>query len=273
MPSYLRNRFFREMADSDYKAQEKVVVLLAGEKIYPRVAEDIVQTLTEKGAKKVRIIGGYASSESKTSFAVQCNYDGPYHNVSPLLMSWELVKLNDDGSYEFVGDDEPGNVTLFHLDGTGSIVQGFLLGDVASRQERGKCPVCGMDGPFFWDIGRTNDAEAQIQVMGLSEKKIKGATVNLTALRTDLLALAGVEELQIEVAKEDMNDPYSMDVLNLYVAPKVAVNSDHTSWRHEVHGDLRRPTETCMIACRILRPSVHFSRRYYKITTRHQKIT
>ena len=243
MPSYLRNRFFREMADSDYKAQEKVVVLLAGEKIYPRVAEDIVQTLTEKGAKKVRIIGGYASSESKTSFAVQCDYDGPYHNVSPLLMAWELVKLNDDGSYEFVGEDEPGNVTLFHLDGTGTIVQGFLLGDVASRQERGKCPICGMDGPFFWDVGRTNDAEAQIQVMGLSEKKIKGATVNLTALRTDLLALAGIEELQIEVAKEDMNDPYSMDVLNLYVAPKAAINSDLASLIHEVASITKKSTE------------------------------
>jgi phosphopantetheine adenylyltransferase len=62
-------------------------------------------------------------------------------------------------------------------------------------------------------------------------------------LRTDLLALAGIEELQIEVAKEDMNDPYSMDVLNLYVAPKAAVNSDHTSMIHEVASITKKSTE------------------------------
>ena len=79
--------------------------------------------------------------------------------------------------------------------------------------------------------------------MGISEKKIKGATVNLTALRTDLLALAGIEELQIEVAKEDTNDPYSMDVLNLYVSSKAAVNSDHTSLIHEVASITKKSTE------------------------------
>jgi phenylacetate-coenzyme A ligase PaaK-like adenylate-forming protein len=227
MPSYLRNRFFRAMRErEDYEAPEKVVVLLAGEKIYPPVVDDIVEILTEKGAKEVKIVGGYASSESKTSFAVQCDYHGPYHNLSPLLMSWEFVRLNDDGSYEFVGEDEPGHVVLFHLDGTGSIVEGFLLGDVASKHECGKCPICGLDGPLFWDVGRTNDAQAQIEIMGLSEKKIKGATVNLTALRTELLSLNHVEEVQIEVAKENMNDPYSMDVLNLYIAPKASLQSN-----------------------------------------------
>jgi phenylacetate-coenzyme A ligase PaaK-like adenylate-forming protein len=244
MPSYLRNRFFRAMAeDVEYEAPEKVVVLLAGEKIYPRVADDITQTLMEKGAKEVRIVGGYASSESKISFAVQCEYNGPYHNLSPLMRSWEFVKLNDDGSYEFVGEDEPGHTLLFHLDSTGTIFEGFLLGDVASKHERGKCPCCGIDGPFFWDIGRTNDAQAQIEVMGLAEKKIKGATVNLTALRTDLLNLAEIEEMQIEVAKEDMSDPYSMDVLNLYVAPKGGSKGNYESLILEIQKVTKTSTE------------------------------
>ena len=230
MPSFLRNRFFRAMKEAkDYKAPEKVITLLAGEKIYDAVVDDITETLQEKGAKEVLAVGGYASSESKVSFAVQCTHKGPYHNVSPLMLSFELISLNDDGTYDFVGDDEPGHMCLFHLDSTGTVFEGFLLGDVASHQERGKCPICGLDGPFFWDVGRTNDAEAQIEIMGLAEKKIKGATVNLTALRSDLIALSEVEELQIEVAKEDMTDPYSMDVLNLYVAPKGPVNADYSS--------------------------------------------
>jgi phenylacetate-coenzyme A ligase PaaK-like adenylate-forming protein len=244
MPSYLRNRFFKAMRNrDDYEAPEKVVVLLAGEKIYPPVADDIKNTLIDKGAREVRIIGGYASSESKTSFAVQCNYEGPYHNLSPLLMSWELVKLNDDGSYDFVEEGESGHIVLFHLDGTGSIVEGFMLGDVAAGRESGVCPHCGLDGSFFWDVGRTNDAQAQLEVMGLSEKKIKGATVNLTALRTALLSISNVEELQIEVAKEDMNDPYSMDVLNLYVAPRSAQESNQDTLILEIQRITKNTTE------------------------------
>ncbi|MHA1930768.1 MAG: hypothetical protein ACTSV2_19525, partial [Candidatus Thorarchaeota archaeon] len=242
--SYLRNRFFKAMAENkEYEAPEKAMVLLAGEKIYDPVVEDITRTLEEKGAKEVRVVGGYASSESKISFAVQCQHHGPYHNVSPLMLSFELLKFNDDGTYDFVGDDESGHVCLFHLDGTGTVFEGFLLGDVASHQERGKCPHCGMDGPFFWDIGRTNDALAQIEIMGLSEKKIKGATVNLTALREDLLRLAEIEELQIEVAKEDMSDPYSMDVLNLYIAPKGPITGNYSSLILEIQKMTKTSTE------------------------------
>lgn len=243
MPSYLRNRFFRAMKESDYEAPERVVMVLAGEKIYPPVVDDMVSTLEEKGAKEVRIVGGYASSESKVSFAVQCDYHGPYHNVSPLILSFEFVRVNENGSWEFVDEDESGHVTLFHLDSTGTVFEGFLLGDIASKHENGRCPICGMDGPFFWDIGRQNDTEAQLEIMGLTEKKIKGATVNLTALRTDLLGIAGVEEVQIEIAKEDMTDPYSMDVLNLYVAPHSSVGQSHNALVSEIQRITKNATE------------------------------
>ncbi|MCF2136174.1 MAG: hypothetical protein K9W43_02950 [Candidatus Thorarchaeota archaeon] len=243
MPSYLRNRFIRAMKEADYEAPEKVVVLLAGEKIYPPVVDDMISTLKSKGAKEVRVIGGYASSESKVSFAVQCDYNGPYHNVSPLVLSFEFTRLNKDGSWEFVDENEPGHVTLFHLDATGTVFEGFLLGDVTSRHENGKCPICGIDGPHFWDIGRQNDAEAQIEIMGLSEKKIKGATVNLTALRTDLLRFPEIEEIQIEIAKEDMSDPYSMDVLNLYVATHSSVRPPHNTLVTEIQRLTKDSTE------------------------------
>jgi hypothetical protein len=79
--------------------------------------------------------------------------------------------------------------------------------------------------------------------MGLSEKKIKGVTVNLNALRSDLIALSEIEELQIEVAKENMADPYSMDVLNLYVAPKGSINADYSSLILQLQQLTKRSTE------------------------------
>ena len=49
---------------------------------------------------------------------------------------------------------------------------------------------------------------------------IKGATVNLTALRESLLAMRDVHEAQIIVSKSKPNDPYSMDVLSLNIVLK-----------------------------------------------------
>ena len=159
------------------------------------------------------------------------------------MLAFELMKFNDDGTYDFVGEDESGHMCLFHLDGTGTVFEGFLLGDVASHQEKGKCPHCEFDGPFFWDLGRTNDAQAQMDIMGMSEKKIKGATVNLTALREMLLSISQIEEVQIEVAKEDMSDPYSMDVQNLYVAPRGPVPGDYKSLILEIQKMTKTNTE------------------------------
>jgi hypothetical protein len=67
--------------------------------------------------------------------------------------------------------------------------------------------------------------------------------VNLTALRTDLLELSGIEEIQIEVAKEDMSDPYSMDVLNLYIAPKGTTTANYDALILEVQKITKNSTE------------------------------
>ena len=65
----------------------------------------------------------------------------------------------------------------------------------------------------------------------------------LTALREVLLAISGIEEIQIEVAKEDMSDPYSMDVLNLYVAPRGPVSGDYNSLILEIEKTTKTNTE------------------------------
>jgi hypothetical protein len=58
-----------------------------------------------------------------------------------------------------------------------------------------------------------------------------------------LLSISQVEEVQIEVAKEDMSDPYSMDVLNLYVAPRGEVTADYSSLIREIQQMTKTNTE------------------------------
>ncbi len=218
MPGYLRNIFCRELVAQKPKLEKRGIILLAGERIYEPVIDDIKNYFAEVGMTETRVIGGWAASETKIGVAAQCAEKGGYHNLSPLAYAVRFVKFTDDqGGYEFTSEEEGGYITIFHVDGRGSIFEGYLMGDHVDRVQYGKCEHCGLEMPRFFNIARESELLAQMQIMGVSEQKIKGATVNLTALRESLLALPEVDEIQIIISKSDPTDPYSMDVLSFNV--------------------------------------------------------
>ncbi len=221
MPGYLRNIFCQELINQKPKLEKRGIILLAGERIYDAVIDDIKDYFAEAGMTETRVIGGWAASETKIGVACQCHEKGGYHNLSPLAFAVRFVKFTDDaGGYEFTSPEEGGYITIFHVDGRASMFEGYLMGDHVDKVTTGKCPHCGLDMPCFFNISRESEIGAQMQVMGIAEEKIKGATVNLTALRESLLAMSGVHEAQIIVSKSKPKDPYSMDVLSLNIVLK-----------------------------------------------------
>ena len=87
---------------------------------------------------------------------------------------------------------------------------GYVLGDRAERVEITPCPSCGLKTQRFFNITRTKDIEAQYKLTGIIEEKIKGALLNLVAVRNKVLA-AGVQECQIVVSKGKLMINYSAD--------------------------------------------------------------
>ncbi len=217
MPNYIRNRFCRELVRLNVKLPEKKgIVLSAGEKAYRRVKKDIKEAFAHAGME-VKIVEGYSASEVKIGFAAECAENGGLHNISPLLVAYRTVKFTD-GEWEFTSPEEGGHIVIFHLDGTGTVFEGYLMGDYVEKIEIDKCGECGIEGPRLYGISRSSEIETQLKIMGIAETKIKGSTVNLTALRETLLQLPEIFECQIVITKENPNDPYSMDVLKIYAA-------------------------------------------------------
>ncbi len=249
MPGYFRNIYCRALKAMKPKLEKRGIVLLAGERIYDRVIDDIKDALAEVGMTETRVIGGWAASETKIGVACQCAEKGGYHNLSPLAFAVRFVKFTDDsGGYEFTSPEEGGYITIFHVDGTASMFEGYLMGDHVDKVETGKCGQCGLEMPLFYNISRETEIGAQMQVMGIQEEKIKGATVNLTALRESLLALQEVDEVQIVVTKSNPDDPYSLDVLSLNVAPSSGANK--ASLKRELKRLTKAQTEVT--------PVIHF---------------
>ncbi len=242
MPGYLRNIFCRELKSQRPKLEKRGIILLAGERIYDAVIDDIKDNFAEVGMTDTRIIGGWAASETKIGVACQCQEKGGYHNLSPLAFAIRFVKFVDDtGGYEFTSPEEGGYITIFHVDGRASMFEGYLMGDHVDKVTTGKCPFCGLDMPCFFNISRESEIGAQMQVMGIAEEKIKGANVNLTALRESLLGMREIHEVQIVVSKSKPDDPYSIDILTLNVVLKSG--ADQTTTQKAIQKVTKTETE------------------------------
>ncbi|MFX0093130.1 MAG: phenylacetate--CoA ligase family protein [Candidatus Hodarchaeota archaeon] len=217
IPSFIRNRFLEVARDKKVKFASTGAVLLAGERIYKQTREDIKNRFAELGMGECNVVGGYASSETKHTFFGECQSDSGYHNLGPLSLTFRTVKINDPTGedmtdYEFTSPEEGGLITIFHLDGTGTIFECYLQGDYIEKVIDEPCSNCGVQTRSLYDISRSHESDFQLQVMGMLETKVKGATVNLTHLREVLLEIPGLREVQIVIDKENQ-DLNARDIL------------------------------------------------------------
>ncbi len=225
MPGYLRNKFLRKALElrklmPDLKFADYVICSLGGEKIIPPVRNEIRDMLHEMGTKEVRITGAWSASETRFNFLGECDafQETGYHSTGWDKVAYRIVKMKSTDDWEFANPGEEGFVVQFPMDGAGTLIEAFLLGDRAV-QLSGPCPVCGSRVERFVNPLRANELDTQIMVMGLVEQKIKGASVNLTDLRTQLMEMPEITELQVIVSKQDLSDAGSPDILKIHCTP------------------------------------------------------
>lgn len=224
MPGFVRNRFLKKALElrstMDLKFPDYMIFNLGGEKIVPRVRNEMKEMLHELGVKEAKITGAWGASETRFNLLGECDcfMETGYHSTGFDKVAYRIVKMESTEEWGFAEPDEEGYVVQFPLDGAGTIIEGFLLGDKAV-QLSGPCPVCGSYVERFVNPLRANEVDAQLMVMGLVEQKVKGASVNLTDLRSQLMEIPEISEMQIVVTKEDPSDPGSQDLLLVRATP------------------------------------------------------
>ncbi|MGD9944537.1 MAG: phenylacetate--CoA ligase family protein [Burkholderiaceae bacterium] len=216
IPSYFRNRFVPALVDcvrsSAYRLPPRIAITLGGEPVTAACRDEVRAMLLGAGAKEVTVLGGYGASESRFHLWHECAEGAGYHSAAPDLAACRVVRLAADGSWDFVPDGEEGLLVQFPLDGSGTCLSGFILGDsVVMTHER--CPHCGVRGPRLLQVGRASDLQTQMAAMGTVEAKVRGATVNFVDLREQLLRCPGVAEVQLVVRHRIAGDAASADEL------------------------------------------------------------
>lgn len=204
-------------------------IVLGGERVSAGFREKIHELLGQLGAREVQIFTTYAMTESKTAW-IQCSETSGYH-LYPDLGFFELI----DKEGKRVADDAGGELVYTTLDWRGSVVVRYRTGDMAKGIEWSPCPNCGKTVPrVLPDIQRSSD------VKEFHLTKIKGELVNLNAFYPLLSGMKSVEEWQVEIGKKN-NDPYEVDEIRIFVAPKSgqtfsAVSAEITKAVHEETG-------------------------------------
>jgi phenylacetate-CoA ligase len=205
VPSFVRRVLLRAIETAaDFSSVRMCAI--TGEASSPAMREELRRCLRQLGAAGTTVFDRYGSTELG-AFA-QCREDSGWHNPAPEIQYHEVV---DPATGRRLPDGERGELALTHLDRRGTVLIRFLVGDIVSI-ERTPCPHCGRScerivGP----VVRTRDLV-----------KVKGMLINPAVLLEALQGFPGVEELQVVIARADVEDPFSMDEMLVRVATRRA---------------------------------------------------
>jgi len=188
------------------------IIISGGERASLGMKEKVKDLLKDLGAKEPKYLSTYAFTEGKTAW-IQCHEKSGYH-VYPDLEYFEVI----DKQGKRVKEGEPGELVYTSLGWRGSVVLRYRTGDMTEGIEYEPCPHCGKTVPRIkMDIQRNSE----IKEFNLT--KIKGELINLNEFYPLLSGIQEIEEWQVEIRKKN-NDPYEIDEIVVYLAPKAGVS-------------------------------------------------
>lgn len=210
MPGYLYH-LIRTAKEQKRDFSNLNLVVFGGERVPSGLSEKIKNSLKSIGSKAPRVLSTYAFTEGKTAW-VECREESGYH----LYPDYEFIEIVDKND-ERVNDGEKGEIVYTSLDWRGSVFLRYKTGDVTKGIYYDKC-FCGRTLP------RIDGAiERSSEYKDFRLTKIKGSFVNLNAFFPIMMAHKDIDEWQVEIRKKN-NDPYEIDELVVYVAPKKKAN-------------------------------------------------
>jgi len=198
-------------------------IIFGGERVPEGLRRNIKDLLR---IPRLKIMSTYALTEGKVAWPQCCEQSG-YH----LYPDMEFVEIVDKRG-ERVGEGERGEIVYTSLGWHGSVVLRYKTGDISSL-ELERCQFCGRTVPR---ISTAIERSSEFKEFRLT--KIKGMLINLNAFFPLLSARRDIEEWQVELRKR-RNDPYEIDELYVYIAPKKGINVEKlkAELQHEIKNE------------------------------------
>ncbi|MCD6383791.1 MAG: AMP-binding protein, partial [Thermoplasmata archaeon] len=171
IPSYIYH-FVRVGTEMGVDFSNVKIILTAGEKFPLGSQYRVAEMLESRGATNVRIMDIYGTTEMRTAYPTCTSHSMEYHTFPDL----HIVELVDPETGEQVGEGERGALAITNIDGRGTSVLRFLIGDIFEGGLTFEtCPVCGSSAPrLIGPIGRIRDYDGNLNLTN-----VKGTLINL----------------------------------------------------------------------------------------------
>lgn len=199
MNEYLRNRFLPLAIKEGVKLPETVLFINGAQKMIDAERRQIEELSKKLGVTNPIVLDFYGASELKTALMPECEPGAGFHHIAPLSSIIKTVTAKPSGkdiidNWDFTDN---GYGVTWNIDGAGTMLSGYFLGDVFENVQNTQCPHCKLNVTRVFDVSRIRDVEAQIGLTGTAELKLKGTKINLAAYREEALAVKGVKEVQV----------------------------------------------------------------------------
>jgi len=204
MSDYLRNRFLPMAIEKKIKLPEKVIFINGAQKMHEAEREKIASLASKVGVKHSVVLDLYAASELKEALMPECRPRSGFHHIAPLSTIVRTVEVSGTTSdvideWEFSKD---GYAASWNIDGAGTSLSGYLIGDNFEKVKNERCPTCELNVTRIYNINRIREVEAQLKLTGMVEEKVKGTRINLVAYRDRALSLKEVKEVQVVLKRK-----------------------------------------------------------------------
>ncbi|RMD57417.1 hypothetical protein D6825_04080 [Candidatus Woesearchaeota archaeon] len=203
MNSYLRHKFLATSVIRKAKLPDQVLFINGAEKMLEAEREQIKKLASHAGVAHPIVLDVYAASELKEAFLPECTPGSGFHHIAPLSSIIRTIKPKKATrhlitEWEF---SKEGVAAVWNIDGAGTSLQGYIIGDVFGHVEERECPNCKLQVKRIFEVDRVQEAQAQAEIMGVLEIKVKGTKVDLAEIREIALNTPGVIEAQVAVDK------------------------------------------------------------------------
>lgn len=209
MSNYVRNRFLQEALKQKIRLPEQVLFINGATKMHEAERTKIASAAKKLGAKKVMVLDVFGASEFKEAMLPECAPGTGFHHIAPLSTIVRTVRAEEGKKgiiteWKFTKPEQGGYGVVWNIDGAGTLLEGYLIGDVYERVTQEPCEQCGLRVKRFFGINRIKNVETRLRLTGEVEEIIKGARIDLAALRNRLLKIPAVQEAQLKATRAQL---------------------------------------------------------------------
>lgn len=228
MSDYLRNRWLQVAAEQRIRLPRQALFINGAQKMHDGEREKIKELARKLGVQQAVVLDFFGASEFKEDLLPECAPGTGFHHIAPLSTIIRTVRTEGLGKtgwitdWDFTPPEHGGYTVIWNIDGAGTLLEGYLVGDVCERITRTPCTRCRLRVERIFNVSRIREAETQLALTGMIEAKVKGTRIDLAAIRGALLKLPEVAEAQVVARKNQLILRIAPRTARPRAAPRVA---------------------------------------------------